>query len=63
MFTPKLILIILAPSSIALSIAFMIKSDDTASPFSETLYAKIFAFGATPINCPSAAITPVTCVP
>ena len=63
LFIPKLILIISAPSSTALLIALTINSDETPSPSSETLYAKIFAFGATPCACPSAAITPATWVP
>ena len=37
LFTPKLILIMSAPSSIAFSIALMINSDDTPSPSSDTL--------------------------
>ena len=37
LFTPRLILMISASSSIAFSIALMIKSDETPSPFSETL--------------------------
>jgi len=41
-------LIISAPSSIAFSMALMINSDDTPSPSSETLYARIFALGAIP---------------
>ena len=52
-----------ASSSIAFSIAPEINSDDTPSPSSDTLYAKIFAFGATPRVLPSAAIIPATLVP
>ena len=37
LFTPKLILMMSALSSIAFSIALMINSDDTPSPSSETL--------------------------
>ena len=63
LFTPKLILMISASSTIAFSIALMINSDDTDSPSSETLYARIFDFGAIPFKSPSAAIIPATSVP
>ena len=43
--------------------ALMIKSEETELPSSETLYAKIFDFGAIPFSWPSAAIMPATSVP
>ena len=62
-FIPKLILIILAPSSIDFSIALIIKLEGTDSPSSETLYAKIFEFGAIPLRLPFDAMIPATSVP
>jgi hypothetical protein len=41
----------------------MIRSDDTDSPLDDTLYENNFAFGATPLRLPSAAIIPATSVP
>ena len=56
LLTPKLMLIISTLSEIACSIALIIKSDETSSPSSETLYAIMFDFGAIPFTCPSAEI-------
>ena len=62
-FTPRLMFITSAPSLMAMLTALAMRSDDTPSPSSDTLYARILALGAIPVSSPSAAIIPATWVP